>query len=153
MWSSSRGLAGLGGFGASIGVTKVTSQDKLCPQYLVRTDTMEYHIRPMDKKHPTVPPVGHEALFQIHNDRMFLRVEDLDKKVRQYQVVAEKALSERPLNQDTGDRSRGLLCPPGAEISPEPSRLWSLASTTEPHFVLNPGTGLLSSLPANYPNR
>src|SRR6516165_7715592 len=44
------GLAGLGGFWASIGVTKVTSQDKLCPQYLVETDTMQYHIRPMDKK-------------------------------------------------------------------------------------------------------
>jgi hypothetical protein len=99
------GLAGLGGFWASIGVTKINSQDKLCPQYLVRTDTMEYHIRPLDRKHPVVLPVGHEALFRIHKDRMFLRVEDLDKSVRQYQVVAEKPLSEGLPNQDTGDRA------------------------------------------------
>lgn len=99
------GLAGLGGFWASIGVTKINSQEKLCPQYLVRTDTMEYHIRPLDRKHPTVLPVGHEALFRIHKDRMFLRVEDLDKSVRQYQVVAEKPLSEGLPNQDTGDRA------------------------------------------------
>lgn len=99
------GLAGIGGFWASIGVTKINSQDKLCPQYLVRTDTMEYHIRPLDKKHPAVLPVGHEALFQIRKDRMYLRVEDLDRKVREYQVVAEKALSEGPPNQNTGDRA------------------------------------------------
>jgi hypothetical protein len=67
---------------------------------------MEYHIRPLDKKHPTVLPVGHEAVFRIHKDRMFLRVEDLDQKVREYQVVAEKALSEGPPNQDTGGRAQ-----------------------------------------------
>lgn len=100
------GLAGLGGFWASIGVTKINSEDKLCPQYLLRTDTMEYHIRPLDKKHPVVLPVGHEATFRIHKDRMFVRVEDLDKKVREYQVVAEKALSEGPPNQDSGGRAQ-----------------------------------------------
>ena len=100
------GLAGLGGFWASIGVTKINSEDKLCPQYLLRTDTMEYHIRPLNKKHPVVLPVGHEAVFRIHKDRMFLRVEDLDKRVREYQVVAEKALSEGPPNQDVGGRAQ-----------------------------------------------
>ena len=99
------GLAGLGGFWASIGVTKVTSQGKLCPQYLVRTETLEYHIRLLDKKLPTVLPVGHKALFRIHNDRMYLRVEDLDKKVREYQVVAEKGLSQVPPNQGTGEQA------------------------------------------------
>ena len=100
------GLAGLGGVWASIGVTKVTSTDKLCQQYLLRTDTMEYHIRPLDKKHPTVLPIGHEVSFRINKDRMYLRVEDLDKKVREYQVVAEKALSEGAPNQDSGAQAQ-----------------------------------------------
>jgi hypothetical protein len=45
-----RGLTGLGSVFASAGITAVNSNEKLCPQYLLRTDDMEYRIRPTDTK-------------------------------------------------------------------------------------------------------
>ena len=83
-----KGLAGLGSFWASVGVTHVNSDEKLCPQYLLRTDDMDYRIRPMNIKHPVVLPVGHEVVFKIAKDRMYVRVPDGDKKMRAYEVVA-----------------------------------------------------------------
>jgi hypothetical protein len=59
-----RGLTGLGSVFGSVGVQHVNSEEKLCPQYLFRTDEMEYEIRPLDHKHPAVLPVGHEAEFK-----------------------------------------------------------------------------------------
>ena len=83
-----RGVTGVGSVFASVGVQHVNSQEQLCPQYLLRTDDMEYHIRPLDKKHAAVLPVGREAEFKVKKDRMFLRVVDGDKKSIPYQVVA-----------------------------------------------------------------
>src|SRR5580658_5047696 len=71
-----RGLTGLGSVWASAGITHVNSDEKLCPQYLLRTDEKEYEIRPTDGKHPALLPVGHEGEFKIKNNRMFLTVED-----------------------------------------------------------------------------
>src|SRR5258707_2969388 len=85
-----RGLTGLGSIFASAGVTAVNSNEKLCPQYLLRTDEMEYHIRPTDGKHPVILPIGKEGEFKIKKDRMFLKVPDGDHKTRPYQVVAMK---------------------------------------------------------------
>jgi len=83
-----RGLTGLGSIWASAGITHVNSDEKLCQQYLLRTDDMEYHIRPTDAKHPAVLPVGQEVEYKIKNDRMFVKVLDGDKKTRTYLVVA-----------------------------------------------------------------
>ena len=88
-----RGITGLGSVFASAGIEHVNSDEKLCPQYLLRTDDMEYHIRPTDGKHPVVLPVGKEGEFKIKNDRMFLRVPDGDRKTRTYQVVAMKPVN------------------------------------------------------------
>jgi hypothetical protein len=83
-----RGVTGLGSVFASVGVQHVDSNEKLCPQYLLRTDEMDYRIRPLDTKHAVVLPVGHEAEFKIKKDRLYLRVVDGDKKTLEYQVVA-----------------------------------------------------------------
>ena len=91
-----RGLTGLGSIWASAGVTHVNSEEKLCPQYLLRTDDMDYHIQPTDKKHPVVLPIGHEAEYKIKNDKMYLKIPDGDHKTRTYQVVAME-----PANPDT----------------------------------------------------
>jgi hypothetical protein len=92
-----RGLSGVGSLWASAGITHVNSDEKLCPQYLLRTDEMEYEIRPTDSKHPTILPVGHEAEFKIKKNRMFLTAEDgEDRKTRSYEIVAM-----RPTNSDT----------------------------------------------------
>jgi hypothetical protein len=84
-----RGLAGLGSFWASAGITHVNSDEKLCPQYLLRTDEMNYEIRPMNLKHATILPVGHEGVFTIKENSMLLTVEDAgDRKTRSYEVVS-----------------------------------------------------------------
>ncbi len=88
-----RGLSGLGGLWASAGITHINSSEKLCPQYLLRTDEMEYEIRPTDLKHAVILPVGHEGVFKIKKNHMFLSVEDGDRKTRPYEVVAIKQLN------------------------------------------------------------
>lgn len=85
-----RGVTGLGSVFASVGIEAVNSEEKLCPQYLLRTDEMEYHIRPLDKKHAPLLPVGEEGEFKIKKDHMYLKVVDGDHKKRAYQVVAMK---------------------------------------------------------------
>jgi len=85
-----KGIAGLGSLWASVGITKMSSDEKLCPEYLLRTDDMEYHIRPADYKHLTVLPVGHEIEFKIKKNRMLVKVPDGESKERAYEVVAMK---------------------------------------------------------------
>jgi hypothetical protein len=89
-----KGVTGLGTVWASAGITHVNSDEKLCPQYIVVTDEMEYHIRPTDTKHPVVLPVGKEIVFRIKKDHMILKVADGDNKEMTYQVVAMKPNSE-----------------------------------------------------------
>jgi hypothetical protein len=83
-----RGLTGLGTVWASAGITHVNSDEKLCQQYLLRTDEMDYEIRPTDTKHPAVLPIGKEVEFKIKNDKMVLKVADGDGKQLTYKVVA-----------------------------------------------------------------
>lgn len=89
-----KGVTGLGSPWGSAGITHVNTDEKLCPQYLLRTDDMEYHIRPTDKKHPVVLPVGHEVVIKIKKDRMLLQVADSNEKTLTYQVVAMKPTNE-----------------------------------------------------------
>jgi hypothetical protein len=87
--ANQKGLSGLGSFWASVGITHMSSSEKLCPQYLVLTDQMEYEIRPTDLKHAVILPVGHEAVIRIKKDHMLLRVVNGDdRKTRSYEVVA-----------------------------------------------------------------
>lgn len=89
-----KGVTGLGTPWGSAGITHVNNDEKLCPQYMVITDQMEYHIRPTDTKHPAVLPVGKEIVFKIKKDHMILKVADGDNKEMTYLVVAMKPTSE-----------------------------------------------------------
>lgn len=95
-----RGLTGLGSVFASVGATRVDSTEKLCPQYMLRTDDIEYHVRPLDK-HPNLLPVGQEGEFRIHKDVMEMKVADSDHKRRRYQVVAIKQIDHSGISEDT----------------------------------------------------
>ena len=77
-----KGVTGLGSIWASVGITHINSDEKLCPRYLLRTDDMEYEIQPTEKKHPAVLPVGQEVVFKIKNDRMTVKCPEGDKKTR-----------------------------------------------------------------------
>jgi len=59
---------------------------------MLRTDDMEYHIRPLDHKHPVLLPVGKEGEFRLSKDVMEMRIPDGDHKKRRYQVVAMKPI-------------------------------------------------------------
>jgi hypothetical protein len=82
------GVAGLGSLWASIGITSVNSDEKLCPQYMLKTDDMEYHVRPLDHKHPRLLPIGKEGEIRISKDVLVMSIPDGDHKRRRYQVVA-----------------------------------------------------------------
>jgi hypothetical protein len=97
-----KGVTGLGSIWASVGITHMNSDEKLCPRYLLRTDDMEYEIQPKDKKHAAVLPVGKEVVFRIKNDHMTVKCPDGDKKSRDYEVVAMKPTSPEP---DSGAQS------------------------------------------------
>ena len=92
------GLAGLGTLWASAGITHINSNEKLCPQYLLRTDEMDYQIRPYDLKHATILPIGQEGEFKIRKNEMILTMTGgSDQKPRSYEVV-----SMDPANPDSG---------------------------------------------------
>lgn len=95
-----KGLTGLGSFWASVGVTHVNSDEKLCPEYLLRSDEMDYRIRPTDMKHAVVLPVGHEVTFKIEKNHMLLRVPEGDKKMRPYEVVSMQPASSNQSSRE-----------------------------------------------------
>ncbi len=97
------GVTGLGSVWASVGITSVNSDEKLCPQYLLRSDDMEYHVRPLDHKHPVILPVGKEGEFKISKDKLDMRIPEGDRKMRRYQVVAMKPIdhSETPAAENS----------------------------------------------------
>jgi hypothetical protein len=64
------------------------THDLLCQEYILQTDKLTYTIRPKDDKHPTLLPVGEKAQFRVENDKIKLRVEDMDDKEREYVVVS-----------------------------------------------------------------
>jgi hypothetical protein len=64
------------------------SEDVLCQEYVLQSDTLVYRVRPRDEKHPPLLPVGAHAQFRIEKDKMLLRVEDMDNKDREYTVVS-----------------------------------------------------------------
>src|SRR6202051_2129468 len=80
------------------------TQQLLCQEYLLRTERVIYRIRPKDTKHPILLPVGDQAQFRLENDKMLLRVEDLDSKEREYIVV-----SMTPRSDSTADATQVRL--------------------------------------------
>lgn len=70
------------------------TQDVLCQEYVLQTDSVDYHIRPRDEKHPEILPIGSLAQFRIDKDKLILRAEGMDKE-RQYFVVS---ITPRPDN-------------------------------------------------------
>jgi hypothetical protein len=64
------------------------TREMLCQQYVLETETVIYTIRPKDDKHPALLPIGEKAQFRMEKDKIILRVEDLDDKDRDYEVVS-----------------------------------------------------------------
>ncbi len=104
-----RGVNGLGSIFGSVGVEHVNSHEQLCPQYLLRTDEMDYHIRPTNLKHAEVLPIGQEAVFKIKKGELLLRVPDGDKKDKDKNKYKKEqsfqVVSMQPTKSDSGVES------------------------------------------------
>jgi hypothetical protein len=59
-----------------------------CPEYVLQTDQVIYHIRPREEKHPALLPVGEKAMFRMKKDFMVLKAPEGDNKEREYDVVS-----------------------------------------------------------------
>ena len=74
------------------------TQRSLCQEYVLQADQVVYRIRPRDVKRPALLPVGEFAQFRLDKNKMILRVESLDDKEREYNV-----LSISPRGDNTAD--------------------------------------------------
>ena len=126
-----RGITGLGSVWASIGATHVDSDEKLCPQYMLRTDDMEYHVRPLDHKHPVILPVGKEGEFRISKDVMEMRIPDGDHKKRRYQVVVMKPID----HSESSDADTRTKYEPHKDYADKPL---DASSNSQKSLVKNP---------------
>ncbi len=80
------------------------SKALLCQEYLLQSDTVIYRIRPRDDKRPVLLPVGEKAQFRIQKDKMLLRVEDLDDKEREYNVVSMTPRQDKKSAENTSPK-------------------------------------------------
>jgi hypothetical protein len=64
------------------------TEELLCQEYVLQSDTVIYRIRPKDAKHPVLLRIGEEAQFRIEKDKMLLRLPESNDKEREYSVVS-----------------------------------------------------------------
>ncbi len=64
------------------------TREMLCQEYVLQTDTTEYHIRQKEEKHTEILPVGAQAEFRIEKDTMKLRVPAGTGKELEYVIVS-----------------------------------------------------------------
>jgi hypothetical protein len=65
-----------------------------CPEYVLQTDQVIYHIRPREEKHPALLPVGEKAMFRMKKDFMVLKAPKRDNKEREYDVMSMTPVQE-----------------------------------------------------------
>ncbi len=64
------------------------AQQSRCQEYLLESDQVVYRIRPRDAKHPALLPVGELAQFRFNKNKMLLRVDYIDGKEREYNIIS-----------------------------------------------------------------
>jgi len=64
------------------------TQEVLCQEYVLQGEKVVYRIRPKDDKHPALLPIGENAQFRLHKDKLILKVTEGDDKEREYIVVS-----------------------------------------------------------------
>jgi len=84
----SKDAQGIGGILGVDNSVHTKSVQMLCQQYLLQSDHFNYKIRPTEKKHPALLPIGQQAEFRIVKDRMMLHVAGAKGKDRAFTVVA-----------------------------------------------------------------
>ncbi len=67
-----------------------STQDLLCQEYVIRTDSIEYHVRQPQQYHAELVPVNTQIEFKLDKDKMKFKV---DGKQHELIVVSEAAVS------------------------------------------------------------
>jgi hypothetical protein len=63
-------------------------EEKLCPEYILQSEGLYYRIRPKDRHHPTLLPIGEQVQFHLRKDHMVLQVEDLGSEEIECSVLS-----------------------------------------------------------------
>lgn len=63
-------------------------EERLCQEYVLLSEGLYYRIRSKSRKHPVLLPIGEQAQFRLHRDRMLVQVEDFDSKPYEFSVLA-----------------------------------------------------------------
>ena len=64
------------------------SEERLCPEYILRSEGLLYRIRQRAGKRANLLPIGATAKFRFNKFRMLLQVEDFDRKIYEFHVMA-----------------------------------------------------------------
>jgi len=64
------------------------SEEKFCPEYVLRSEGLLYRIRQRTNKNQALLPIGERAQFRIEKYRLLLQVEDFDGKTYEFLVMA-----------------------------------------------------------------
>jgi hypothetical protein len=75
------------------------SEEVLCQEYVLQSDTLIYRLRAKEEKHPALLPVGSNAQFRINKDKLLLRIDGVDGKEREFSVVS---MAPRTTDQASG---------------------------------------------------
>jgi hypothetical protein len=60
----------------------------MCQEYVLQGDSVLFHLRAKDAKHPVLLPVGKEVGYRIEEGRFFLHLGVGDKKEHEYLVLS-----------------------------------------------------------------
>src|SRR5438105_13378668 len=82
---------------------KRKTQELLIQEYVLRSDTTEYHNRQQEPKRTDLLPVGLQAEFRLDKDRMRVRVPGSGKE-HEYQVVSEAARTDMNASGQTAQQ-------------------------------------------------
>lgn len=64
------------------------SEERFCPEYILRSEGLLYRIRQRAGKHSNLLPIGATAQFRFNKFRMLLQVEDFDGRDYEFHVMA-----------------------------------------------------------------
>ncbi len=67
---------------------------RFCQEYLLQGENVIYRVRPRHGKHSTLLPVGNRAEFRMEKSKMFLRIEGVETKEREYVVISMSPRSD-----------------------------------------------------------
>lgn len=70
----------------------------VCQDYVLQSFHVIFRIRRNEDKHPALLPIGETAQFRIAKGKLVVRVPELDRKEREYDVISIAPLeNERPI--------------------------------------------------------